>query len=142
MKTMMKTYCWEQQKDWDDGIPLLMFAIREVVQESLGFSPFELIFGHTVRGPLKLMKEMWLVDDTQTNVLKYVSIFKDRLYKTCEIAKANLKLSQKGMKVWYDKKARYRSFKPGDKVLVLHFCTSYFWSTTSSPVLWSIYRRF
>ena len=30
-----------------------MFATSEVVQEGLGFSPFEFVFGHTVRGPLK-----------------------------------------------------------------------------------------
>ena len=34
------------------GIHLLLFAARESVQESLGFSPFELVFGHRVRGPL------------------------------------------------------------------------------------------
>ena len=35
----------------------------KVVQETLGFSPFELVFGHTVRGPLKLLKEKWLNDE-------------------------------------------------------------------------------
>ena len=37
---------------------MLLFAAREVTQESLGFSPAELVFGHTVRGPMKLLKEM------------------------------------------------------------------------------------
>ncbi len=37
-----------------------MFAVRESVQESLGFSPAELVFGHTVRGPLKLLSEQLL----------------------------------------------------------------------------------
>ena len=41
----------------DESVHLLLFAIRESVQESLGFSPFELVFGHNVRGPLKLLKE-------------------------------------------------------------------------------------
>ena len=36
------------------------FAVREAVQESLGFSSFELVFNRTVRGPLKLPKENWL----------------------------------------------------------------------------------
>ncbi len=36
-----------------------------------------------------------------------------------EIARENLKNSQSEMKGWYDKKARARSFQPGDKVLVL-----------------------
>ena len=53
----IKIYCFDPGKDWDKGIHLLLFAIRETVQESLGFSPFELVFGHNVRGPLKLLKE-------------------------------------------------------------------------------------
>ena len=40
LKTMMRSYCLQEQKDWGEGIPLLLFAARETVQESLGFSPF------------------------------------------------------------------------------------------------------
>ena len=44
LKTMMRSYCLENQKDWDEGIdPLLIFEL-----ETLGFSPFKLIFGHVV----------------------------------------------------------------------------------------------
>ena len=53
LKNMLKTFCLEIESDWDEGVPLALFAVREVVQESLGFSPAELVFGHTVRGPLK-----------------------------------------------------------------------------------------
>lgn len=38
-------------------VPLLVFAVRETPQESLGFSPCDLVFGHTVRSPLGLFKE-------------------------------------------------------------------------------------
>ena len=54
LKNMIRSYCFDTEKDWDEGIHLQLFAVRESVQESLGFSPFELVFGHTVRGPLKL----------------------------------------------------------------------------------------
>ena len=57
LKNMIRSYCFDTEKDWDEGIHLLLFAVRESVQESLGFSPFELVFGHTVRGPLKLLKK-------------------------------------------------------------------------------------
>lgn len=60
LKSMLSKYCVESGKDWDEGLPLLMFAVCETVQESLGFSPAELVFGHTVRGPLKMLKENWL----------------------------------------------------------------------------------
>ena len=48
LKTMLKTYCFEHHRDWDEAVYLLLFAVRESVQESLGFSPYELIFGHQV----------------------------------------------------------------------------------------------
>ena len=118
LKTMIKTYCQEHEKDWDEGVPLLLFAAREAVQESLGFSPFELVFGHTVRGPLKLLKETWMSQTTTDGLLAYVDKFKNRLFDACNFAKQNLKESQKRMKVWYDKNARTRNFSPGDKVLV------------------------
>lgn len=47
-------------RDWAEGLPYLMFATRETVQESLGFSPAELVFGHTMRGPLKLLSDQLL----------------------------------------------------------------------------------
>ena len=54
------SYCFDTEKYWDEGKHLLLFMGRESVQESLGFSPFEQVFGHTVRGPLKLLKEKFL----------------------------------------------------------------------------------
>ena len=49
--------CLETGRDWDEGVPLALFAVREAVQELLGFSPAELVFGHTVRGPLDVLKD-------------------------------------------------------------------------------------
>ena len=96
---MIRSYCFDTSKDWDEGIHLLLFAVRESVQESLGFSPFELVFGQTVRGPLKLLKEKLLSnEDTELNLLDYVSDFKYNLSKACEVARANLRSTQSRMK--------------------------------------------
>ena len=120
LKNMIRSYCFENEKDWDEGINLLLFAARESVQESLGFSPFELVFGHNVRGPLKLLKERWLqIDPPEINLLDYVSKFRTRLMAACKLAHDNLKSAQVKMKRLHDRTARERSFKTGDKVLVL-----------------------
>ena len=120
LKNMIRSYCFDTEKDWDEGIHLLLFAVRESVQESLGFSPFELVFGHTVRGPLKLLKEKFLSDDDSSlNLLQYVSDFKNRLSKACDAARSNLKSTQSKMKIRYDENAKDRNFEPGDKVLAL-----------------------
>ena len=116
---MIKKYCLQNQKDWESGIPLLLYAARSSVQESLGFSLFQLIFGHEVRGPLKLLKEKMLSRSNQTqNILEYVQTFKQRLDDTFELARAYLVDTQTTMKNQYDKKAKYRSFQVSDQVLM------------------------
>ena len=119
LKSMLRGYCLEFERDWDEGVPLVMFAVREVVQESLGFSPADLVFAHTVRGPLKVLKEKWLQVETERNVLDYVSRFRFRLRRACEMAMQNLKAAQARMKLRFDRKAKGREFSPGDRVLVL-----------------------
>ena len=44
LKNMIRSYCFDTEKDWDEGIHLLLFAIRESVKESLSFSLFEMGF--------------------------------------------------------------------------------------------------
>ena len=88
LKNMIRSYCFDTEKDWDEGIHLLLFAVRE----SLDFSPFELVFGHSVRGPLKLLKEKFLSNDEKPlNLLQCVSDFRNRLSRACEVARSNLK---------------------------------------------------
>ena len=120
LKNMIRSYYFDTEKDWDEGLHLLLFAVSESVQESLGFSPFELLFGHTVRGPLKLLKEKFLSqEDTPLNLLQDVSDFRSKLLTACEVAESNLKKDQGKMKQNFDKNTKERSFKSGDKVLAL-----------------------
>ena len=75
-----------EEHDEDEGIHLLLFAARESVQESLGFSPFELVFGHTVRGPLKLLKDKFLSSESHSNnLLQYVSNFRTTLDRAVSV---------------------------------------------------------
>ena len=116
LKNMIRSYCFDTEKDWDEGIHLLLFAVRESIQESLGFSPFEFVFCHSVRGPLKLLKEKFLSnDETPLNLLQYISDFRNRLSTACEVARSNLKTSRGKMKARYDNHVIDRKFKPGDK---------------------------
>ena len=40
----MQTFCLDSQKDRDDGICMLLFAVMEAFHESLGFSPWDVPF--------------------------------------------------------------------------------------------------
>ena len=48
LKQMLRRMCAERPNDWDKYLPALLFAIREVLQESLGFSPFRINEDHSV----------------------------------------------------------------------------------------------
>ena len=50
LKEMLRKSAAEDGKDWDKLIPYVLFAYREVPQESTGYSPFELLYGRDVRG--------------------------------------------------------------------------------------------
>ena len=114
LKNMIHSYCFDTEKDWHEGIHLLFFAVCKSVQESLGFSPFELGFGHTVRGKLKLLKEKFLSDeDFKLNLLEYVSKFRHRLSSACDLARHNLQTAQSEIKRRYDKRARQRHSMQG-----------------------------
>ncbi len=54
-----------------------------------------------------------------TNILDYVSSFRERLHRVCELARASMASVQAKMKTRFDKKAVARSFNKGDMVLVL-----------------------
>ena len=119
LKTAMKTYSVQHPGDWDVALPFLLFALRDAMNESTGFTPFELVFGHDVRGPLKMIKERLVKQSSEGTVLQYVAMFRDRLSSACQVAQEHLKGAQERMKMHYDKRAVERIFKPGDRVLML-----------------------
>lgn len=61
LKSLLRCYCNENPSDWDEAMDLLLFAVRKNKNEALGFSPNELLFGQEVRGPLKILKDTWVL---------------------------------------------------------------------------------
>lgn len=120
LKSMLWKFCLDSDRSWDEGIPFCLFAARETVQESLWFSNAELVFGHTVRGPIKVLKEKFLLRDAAAdNVLDYVSRLRARLHHAPNLAKEMLCCSQVGMNKRFDQSAWARRFEVGDEVLAL-----------------------
>lgn len=81
----------------------------------------ELVFGHTVRGPLKVLNDRMLETNSESkiNIFDYVSRFRERLHEACNLAQKSLRNAQCEMKNHYDIKTVVQSFQPGDNVLVL-----------------------
>ena len=122
LKNMLKKLSTEQPKQWHRYLNPLLFAYREVKQESTGFAPFELLYGRSVRGPMIILKELWTNENKGNDVknsYQYVFELRQKLEKTLQLAQENIQKSQKASKHYYDKKAKDRKFQKGDKVLIL-----------------------
>ncbi|XP_069174538.1 uncharacterized protein [Procambarus clarkii] len=124
LKQMLKTTGETYPRNWDENLPFVLFAAREGLQGSLGCSPFELVFGHQVRGPLKMPQVKLMGDVSVHQSGWYLSEVKNKLCRARELAKEHLEQTQQAMKQRYDKKfrAKLRSFADGDLVLVLKPC--------------------
>ena len=123
-KAMLRRTVDQEGKDWDRLIPFLLFAYREVPQVSTGYSPFELLYGRMVRGPLDVVKEAWESEQAEQSgveesVVSYVLSIQEKLNQMAGLVRANMEKAQATQKHWYDRKSRERALNEGDKVLVL-----------------------
>ncbi|XP_040077970.2 uncharacterized protein LOC120849798 [Ixodes scapularis] len=122
LKQMIRRMCQEKPRCWDRYLTLLLFAYREVPHSSLGFSPFDLLYGRYIRGPMAVLKELWTNEnidpETKTTYGYMVDLWK-RLEDTCKVAHEELRKAQKTQKGYYDKKSRVRELQEGDPVLIL-----------------------
>jgi len=81
------------------------------------------MFRRTVPGPLMLVKTAWLqetdLSTAKRNVVEFIMNTREGLRHALEVANTQATQERSKAKVWYDRRARLRTFQPGDKVLVL-----------------------
>ena len=101
-------------------LPFVLFTIRDSGQESLGYSPFELVYGYELRNPLKIAKEQWEDPGTAPEtVSNYVGNLQKRLESARKTAENYMSKSQEKMRKNYDQRSKGRQFCSGEKVMIL-----------------------
>ena len=119
---MLKRLCQDQLKQWHRLINPFLLAYREVPQEYTGFSPFQLLYGRSVREPGTILKELWTkevnIPEVKTSY-DYVTELHERLEDSLKLAQEELQKSRKRYKKHYDKKAKPRCLEVGEQVLIL-----------------------
>ena len=122
LRRMIQKMAAEKPSDWDRYIPALLFSYREVAQSSLVFSPFELVCGRSVRGPMSVLRYIWADEDineqTKTTY-QYVLELRERLESTRKLAHDELRKAQGNQHKWFNKKTKAKHLKEGDQVLLL-----------------------
>jgi len=105
-------------------IPMLLFALREIPNESTGYAPSTLVYGRKIRGLLAVMRDSWTKDDgAQRNVkmpaAKYLEELTERIKTALAAAGSNLAEAQQRSKETYDRRSTERYLQPGDLALFL-----------------------
>ena len=90
LKSVLRKLVNKEGHDWDRLLPYVLFAYREVPQSTTGFSPFELLYGREVRGPLDVLKEEWEAEKhSDQSVVSHILAIHERMEEMTETVKDN-----------------------------------------------------
>ena len=122
IKSLICKVAHDNPGNWDRLLPCVLFAYRESPQETTGFAPFELVYGSVPRGPMTLVKDLWLqpsLELEKITVDQYVHDLKERISNSCKYARKKTEKQMLNSKERYDAKSKVRSLSVGDQVLLL-----------------------
>ena len=120
LKSMLKKFVRERVQTWDKYLAYLLFAYREVPCESTGYSPFELLYGRRVRGPLAVIKETWSEGSSSgDNLITHFLEIRRRLATMQQVVQESLKKAQGKQKRLHDIHSSKRRLEVGDEALDL-----------------------
>ena len=122
LKHALQKMSYEKPTDWDRFINPVLFSYRELRQDGSDFSPFELLYGRSARGPTAVLKDLFtsrLVEPQVQSEYQYVIDLEQRIKDSCMFAKANLEKKALINASYSDKDTPLRELNVGDKVLIL-----------------------
>ncbi|XP_068216191.1 uncharacterized protein [Palaemon carinicauda] len=122
LKSILKKICELKHNQWHRFLPAALFAMREIPSDTTGFSPFEILYGRQVRGPLTILKELWTNSDMsagETDLYSFVLELREKLSDVSDLAVQNMNISSSTYKSYFDLKSSKRRFKADDEVLLL-----------------------
>ena len=104
--------------DWDDFIPLILFAHRTSVLEAIGDSPFYVLYGREPRLPVDVKYLRLNSHNMSSSVLEHRKRVVEKVEMAQNLARENLQRSQQKMKDYYDRNVREPVFEVGQRVWV------------------------
>ena len=117
LRSMIAKYCAIYGPNWDEYLQRLLFAYRTKSHESTKESPFFLLYGRDARIPtdeaLTFEKSPYLIDTDDYKIELMRS-----LTEAWRIARDHIVQSQESQRRQYDKKAKERQYRVGDRVMV------------------------
>ena len=104
---MLRKVLKGEKRDWARMLPYVLFAYREVPQATLGFIPFELLYGRDPRGLLDVLREEWVQEpEKDTDILSYIMGVRSSMEMAKQLVEENTRVAQAKQKAYYDRKTK------------------------------------
>jgi len=116
LEAMLSKFVQENQRNWDQLLPLMAMAYRSAIHASTGCTPNELMFGRDVRLPVDLMFGSPPVPVTPPDSTDFVWNLREQVRKIHQLARDNLDIASRRQKRLYDQRSRANSYQKGEKV--------------------------
>ncbi|KAL3875834.1 hypothetical protein ACJMK2_033745, partial [Sinanodonta woodiana] len=111
LKSMFRKLCTDNKNEWDEMLPFLLLAYREVPHERSGFTLFEMLYGWSVRVPMKLLQVLFTGEgDVRNSTVEHVVKLHEKWADIGFLVKDNLLERPKRLKALYDCHAKTREF--------------------------------
>ena len=115
LEAMLSMFVSENQRDWDEFLPMLMMAYRSTPHDSTKYSPNMLMMGRESSLPIDVIMGIPR-EETEANWPNYVERLQQKMEMAHRSARENLKKSAVRQKRNYDQRAEHRQFAIGDPV--------------------------
>ena len=123
IKKLIKTCLVDKDRRlWDTILPLVLFSIRSSKHSTTGFSPFELLYGYEIRGPLDIVKELWVTSEAEKGELdlyEYIIKLRETMRILSKVAVEREVATKIKIKNKYDVGTKDEIYAVGEKVYVM-----------------------
>ena len=110
----------DDQSDWDQWIPMMLFAYHSTVHASTGYTPFQLHMGRQPRTSLDTLAES-LIDTSHKSAKAYLKELQSQMAEIHRRAQDHLLKAMETRKQMYDKKVNFTPYCKGDLVLLRQY---------------------
>ena len=122
LKNMLRKLAEQSPSDWSRYLSAALFAYRQQIHSSTGFSPFFLLYGRSPRGPMEILHDLYTNKDLSKDTsyeYHFVLDLHNRVKSACKAAQMSISQVATESIARQDKRSKLKVFLPGEKVLVL-----------------------
>lgn len=124
IKDSLSAFIHQDQRDWDIYLKYIIFAIRNSINETTGFSPAELVFGRKPKGFASVFDPLANAQVGDFDPKLYNDTVKEHLAHMYQRVRKSMQKAKTHQAKYYNLRHRPKKFEVGEQVLHRNFQTS------------------